>query len=110
MALTAHLFYGGLAILNVIVAFRRPQPNDPLKEISWNQGLSLAAAVYAGLLALLTNVESFLNYADKKASSRESRELFLDAYRNFKMLWLVRVFPSDIHPKDASTPPNYTGN
>jgi hypothetical protein len=49
--------------------------------------------VYAVILALLTNIESFYNYADKKISTRESRELYLDAYREFEMLRLTHVHP-----------------
>ena len=90
---------GGLAALNVLVAYKWPQPANPLTEVSVNQVLSLVAAVYASLLALLTAIESFLNYPDQKTTSRESRELYLDAYRTFEMLWLVRVYPFGYSPE-----------
>lgn len=51
------------------------------------------------LLALATNIESFHNYADKKLSARDSRELFLDAYREFDMLRLTYVYPFKTTPQ-----------
>lgn len=52
-----------------------------------------AAAGFAVVLAILTNLESFYNYSDRAQIYRESRELFLDAYREFDMLWNTHVLP-----------------
>jgi hypothetical protein len=89
------LLTGGLALVNVLAS-------------SWPDGwdgaqvrgcMTFGAAVYAVLLALATNVESFHNYADKKLSARDSRELFLDAYREFEMLRLTHVNPFGSTPQ-----------
>src|SRR2546423_2986570 len=83
--LTLIILTGGLAILNVLAAHKWSD--------SGQQVLSLMAAVYASILALLTTVEGFLKYPDQKATSRESRELYLDAYRTYEMLWLSKGYP-----------------
>lgn len=86
---------GGLALLNVLAT---SWPDDtPTRHI--RADISFAAAVYAVLLALATNIESFHNYADKKLSARDSRELFLDAYREFDMLRLTYVYPFKTTPQ-----------
>lgn len=86
---------GGLALVNVLAS---SWPDG------WNGGqvrgvMTFGAAVYAVLLALATNMESFHNYADKKLNARESRELFLDAYREFEMLRLTHVNPFGSTPQ-----------
>jgi len=86
---------GGLALLNVL-ATSWPD-TTPTRYI--RADISFAAAVYAVLLALATNIESFHNYADKKLSARDSRELFLDAYREFDMLRLTYVYPFKTTPQ-----------
>ena len=86
---------GGLALLNVL-ATSWPDAT-PTRYI--RADISFAAAVYAVLLALATNIESFHNYADKKLSARDSRELFLDAYREFDMLRLTYVYPFKTTPQ-----------
>jgi len=84
---------GGLALLNVLATSWPADWNSVTKGT-----FSFFAAIYAVILALLTNVESFYNFADKKTSTRESRELYLDAYREFEMLRLTYVYP---HGYDA---------
>jgi hypothetical protein len=86
---------GGLALLNVLAS---SWPDGPYSE-DIRRYMTFAAAVYAVLLALGTNIESFHNYADKKLSARESRELFLDAYREFGMLRLAYVYPFGTSPQ-----------
>ena len=86
---------GGLALVNVLAS---SWPD------AWDGGpvrgaMTFGAAIYAVLLALATNVESFHNYADKKLNARESRELFLDAYREFEMLRLTHVNPFGSTPQ-----------
>lgn len=56
-------------------------------------GLVFAAAGFAVILAILTNLESFYNYSERAQIYRESRELFLDAYREYDMLWNTHVLP-----------------
>jgi hypothetical protein len=80
---------GGLALINVLAS---SWPDDP-HQSQIRVWLSFVAAIYAVLLALATNLESFRNYADKKQTARESRELFLDAYREFEMLRVALVTP-----------------
>ncbi len=81
---------GGLAILNLLAA------------ITWNATgwlgslvgkLSVLAAIYAGGLAVVTNLESFHNFQGRSQAHRESRELILDAFREFEMLWETHVRP-----------------
>jgi hypothetical protein len=89
---------GGLAILNILAAQKL---GGDLYFLWWpleaSQFVSLVAAVYAAVLALLANVETFLNYSDAKAGSRLSRELFLDAYREYRTLWYTYVRPFGYH-------------
>jgi hypothetical protein len=88
--LTLICMTGGLALLNV-AATSLPEGwrwGTPLRLL-----FSFAAAIYAVILALLTNIESYLHYNDKRMTTRESRELYLDAYREFEMLRLLYVYP-----------------
>lgn len=85
---------GGLAFVNVAAtSFPDTWPHGKEMRLA----LGFAAALYAVVLALLTNVESFLHYNEKKSTSRESRELYLDAYREFEMLRLRYVYPYGYH-------------
>lgn len=79
---------GCLAILNLLAAY-----------YSKPSGLPLAAAIYAAGLAILTNLESFFNYPGKAQAYRDSRDLFVDAYRDFEMLWNTRVHPFGDRPE-----------
>jgi hypothetical protein len=83
---------GGLAVLNVLAAYKWPDVANA-NGISTNGILSLSAAIYASILAILANVESFLNYSDQKAGARETREIYLDNLRNLEALWLLKVDP-----------------
>lgn len=79
---------GGLALVNVLAT------SWPIGLMGFHKDVfSFSAAVYAVILALLTNVESFYNFADRKSGTRESRELYLDAYREFEGLRLTHVYP-----------------
>ena len=77
---------GGLAVCNVLAT-------SGASAEGFHKVMSGVAAVYAVLLALLTNIESFLNLGDKRTSIREARELYLDAYREFETLRLTYVYP-----------------
>lgn len=85
-----------LALLNVLASGWPEKLGD---GPAVRAGLSFAAAIYAVLLALVTNLDSFLNYSEKKQTARESRELFLDAYREFEMLRLTYVYPFGYTPQ-----------
>jgi hypothetical protein len=87
---------GGLALLNVLAT---SWPDKFFDGTVVRPALSFAAAIYAVLLALVTNLESYRNYADKKLGARDSRELFLDAYREFEMLRLTHVYPFGYSPQ-----------
>lgn len=84
---------GGLAIVNLVVAYFSPKSGGKSEDSLVLLGLPLLAAVYAAGLAIFTNLESFYNHAARGQAYRESRELFLDTYREFEMLWHVRVLP-----------------
>jgi hypothetical protein len=86
---------GLLALLNVL-ATSWP---DALDGKDVRGYISFAAAIYAVLLALGTNLESYSNFADKKLGARDSRELYLDAYREFEMLRLTHVYPFGYSPQ-----------
>lgn len=46
---------------------------------------------------MIANLESLLKNSDKAKDSREIREKFLDAYREYTMLWQVHVFAHGQH-------------
>jgi len=77
---------GFVAIVNLLAA------ND--KVTSWSgETFSVVAAVLAVILAILANLESFYNAAEKAEGYRQSRELFLDAARDYDHRWDVYVRP-----------------
>jgi hypothetical protein len=55
--------------------------------------LPIIAAILAITLTILANLESFLNPPEKMQAYRESREMFLDAARDFERAWNVYVRP-----------------
>lgn len=79
---------GGLALINVAATSFPDKWGSSVRAI-----LSFCAAIYAVILALFTNIESYLHYNEKKTATRESREMYLDAYREFEMLRLRYVYP-----------------
>jgi hypothetical protein len=81
---TAIIGAGCLACLNFMAASKR--------IASWGNGaLPIAAAIAALILAVLANLETFSNSAEKAQMFRESRELFLDAAQEFDRVWTVHV-------------------
>jgi len=81
---TAILGAGCLACLNFMAASKR--------LASWENGtLPIVAAIAALILAVLANLETFSNSAEKAQMFRESRELFLDAAQEFDRVWTVHV-------------------
>lgn len=54
---------------------------------------AVGAAVLAALLAVLANLENFSNSAERAQGYRESRELFVDAAREFQLMWQTHVDP-----------------
>jgi hypothetical protein len=77
---------GILAIINLLAA------NSDLAKATLNI-VPIAAAVAAVVLTVLANLESYYNYANRAQAYRESRELFLDAAREFERAWNVYVRP-----------------
>lgn len=75
-----------VAISNLLAA------NKAIREF-WYGFAAITAAVLAALLAMLANLESFYNAAEKAQAYRESRELFLDAARDFDRRWDFFVRP-----------------
>jgi hypothetical protein len=81
---TAIIGSGILACLNFTAASKR--------VAMWENGLiPIVAAIAALILALLANLETFSNSAEKAQTFRESRELFLDAAQEFDRVWTIHV-------------------
>jgi|SRR5277367_2217485 len=75
---------GVVAIINLLAA------NKSLSTWSYNI-IPIIAAVAAAVLAVLANIETFHNSAENAHAYRESREMFLDAAREFDRVWSVSV-------------------
>jgi hypothetical protein len=80
---------GFLAILNVFIA-SLPSRSVTTATIT---NLSIIAAVYAAIIAVVSNIENFLKYRERSQAFRQAREDFLDAHRQYTMLWLSYVHP-----------------
>lgn len=91
--LTLIITTGGLAIVNLLAAYASTTTDGNTTWDFLKTSLPLFAAVYAAVLAIATNLESFYNFPVKAQAYRESRDLFLDAYREFELLWQLRVRP-----------------
>jgi Protein of unknown function (DUF4231) len=77
---------GIVAMANLLAA------NRTLSNLTHN-ALPIVAAVLALALTILANLESFFNLPEKMRAYRESREMFLDAARDFERVWNVYVRP-----------------
>lgn len=80
---------GAVAIINLLAAYFN-------EAYGW---FSLIAALAAGILAMSANLESFHNSLEHAQAYRESRDLFLDASREFERLWQAHVVPFSDHPE-----------
>jgi hypothetical protein len=81
---TAIFGSGFLACVNFMAASSR--------LANWKSGvIPIIAAISALILALLANLETFSNAAEKAQTFRESREFFLDAAQEFDRVWTVYV-------------------
>jgi hypothetical protein len=79
---------GILALINVLATMQLLKEGGP----PWLPALlSAVAAVYAGCLAIAQNVESFLNWSERAAAFRESRELLLGRFREYSAKWVYYV-------------------
>jgi hypothetical protein len=85
---------GVLAAVNVCAAF------DLLKIDLWGSSphavtlpvvLNALAALYAGGLTVVGNMENFFNRGEKAAGFRESRDLLLNRYREYSFKWFYYV-------------------
>jgi hypothetical protein len=76
---------GVLAIINLIASNKELQV--------YSHAISLSAAAFAVVLAILANLESFSNSLEKAQAFRESRDLFLDVAREFDRRWDIYVRP-----------------
>jgi hypothetical protein len=83
---------GTVAIVNILAAYKTSGKN-------YFEYGSLAAAILAGVLAILANLESFLNARERAQAYRESRELFLDVAREYDRRWDIYVRPLGDHPE-----------
>jgi hypothetical protein len=77
---------GVVAIINLLAANKR------LADATYNV-VPICAAVAAVVVTILANLESYYNWATRAQAYRESRELFLDAAREFERAWNVYVRP-----------------
>jgi hypothetical protein len=86
---------GLIAIINLLAA------NNKIASwaISDINLVPVAAAVAAIVLTILANLESYYNWANRAQAYRESRELFLDAAREFERAWNVYVRPFGESPE-----------
>jgi hypothetical protein len=83
---------GLVALLNLASAYKWNHEGSQLP-------ISLAAAVAAVILSILTNLESSSKCLDQAQAYRESRELFLDAAREFHRMWEIYVLPLGDSPE-----------
>ena len=95
---------GVLAILNLLATKTGQSVAGTLPlGLNWLpalvQFLPMIAAICAVVLAILANLESFYNWPERAQSFRESRELFLDANREFERAWAVYVRPQSDSPE-----------
>jgi hypothetical protein len=84
---------GGLAITNVIIAYVSANSGTEGFIHAASVSLPLAAAIYAAVISIFSNLESLNNFPQQAQVFREAREWFLDALREFEMLWYVHVQP-----------------
>jgi hypothetical protein len=82
---TAIVGSGIVACLNFLAA------NKTIATETHGALLPIAAAIAALVLAVLANLETLSNAAEKAQAFRESRELFLDAAQEFDRIWTVHV-------------------
>jgi hypothetical protein len=86
---------GLIAIINLLAA------NSKIARwaVSDINIVPVTAAVAAIVLTILANLESYYNWANRAQAYRESRELFLDAAREFERAWNVYVRPFGDSPE-----------
>jgi len=78
---------GILALINVLAAVQLLKDGP-----QWIPALlSAAAAVYAGCITVAGNVENLLNWSERAAGFRESRELLLSQFREYSSKWVYYV-------------------
>jgi hypothetical protein len=87
---------GVLATLNIIVAY-----TAKLDDVVWLKYLQLplVAAVFASIIAIVSNLENLNHYADRAQAYREIREMALNAAREYEMFWHIYVRPFSDSPK-----------
>jgi hypothetical protein len=85
---------GVVAIVNLLATHNRKRETPDGTWITYAEMLLPSiAAICALVLSIFANLESFYNWSDKAQVYRESRELFLDAGREFERAWDVYVRP-----------------
>ncbi len=92
---------GVVAVANLLAAYH--SKSEPAWVPAWLwmclSFRSLLAAVLAAVLAVLANWETLLNAQERAQAYRESRELFLDAAREFLRRWDIYVRPLGYRPE-----------
>jgi hypothetical protein len=81
---------GMLAALNFIAAHQSVVATTS-KTVSVSSTAAIVASVGALLLAVLANLETFSNSAERAHTYRDSRELYLDAAEEYERAWSVTV-------------------
>jgi hypothetical protein len=82
---------GVVAIVNLLAAHHVSDKYPHL--IHWNWVAPIVAAVLAAVVTILASLESFYNFSERAQGYRESRDVFLDAGRDFVRLWDSYVLP-----------------
>ena len=98
---------GIVTVVNVLAAaMRSPSTRDAASVVAANWLSAVAtnwlptfAAVCAAFLGILASLESFYDSPGRAQAYRESREIFLDAGREFNRLWDSYVRPFGIAPE-----------
>jgi hypothetical protein len=97
---SGHMYWRRLVIVGTsVVALANLFAANRSLAIKAPNLVPMIAAVIAVVLALLANLESFLNYSERAQAYRESRDLFLDAARDYDRLWDIYVRPFGSEPE-----------
>jgi hypothetical protein len=82
---------GVVAIVNLLAAHKIPEKVPYFTDL--NGLIPIVAAVFAATLAIMANLESFYHFSERAQAYRDSRDIFLDAGRDFVRLWDIYVLP-----------------
>lgn len=87
---------GVLAIVNLIIAYAAGIDEldaFPRIDVIVKQGIPLGAAVFAAVIAILSNLENLYKFPDRAQGFRDAREILLDAAVELETDWFTDVKP-----------------